>query len=308
MRMFRFTGVASAVLFGLAVQARADFISDTLGAAGPSNFSLFATSTSPQVQIAGANDQPPLPGGGVIGNVGIDNTATFQVSGPASVTGNVYLLGSASQFNNSSNAANGGLGGTVFTGGVGPNGTTLSQANTAALNASTTFAGLSGTSIGAINGTTTITAANPGGINVLNTTGINLGNGQTLTLSGPAGTEFIINNSGGITLNSGSIVTAGGVGQNDVVINMTGSGNTVSTSGGLNNESVIDAILLDPGPNGKFQLTPGLVNGEVIGGGQISLASGAAVVPAPPSFVLMGLGGLVFMGLTVLSRRRPAAV
>ena len=295
----------AALLLGVVGQVRAGFVTDTLGAAGPSDFSLLALSTSPSVQIAGANNQPPLPGGGVVGNVGIASTATLGVSSPASITGNVLLApGASTNFSSPS----------VVLGSVLTN-QNLSAANTAALNAASTFAALAGTSIGAISGTTTINAANPGGVNVLNTSGINLGNGQTLTLSGPAGTQFVVNNSGGITLNSGSIVLTGGLTPDDVVINQTGGG-TVSTAGGLNNESVINGIVLDP--TGKFQLTPGLVNGEIIGGGQIALASGATInntqppppVPAPPSLVLMGLGGLVFMGLTIRAgrRRAPSAV
>ncbi len=300
MRMLRCGGLLTALLLGVVGQVRAGFVTDTLGAAGPSDFSLLALSTSPSVQIAGANNQPPLPGGGVVGNVGIASTATLGVSSPASITGNVFLApGAKTNFSNPNVVL-----GTVFTN------QNLTGANTAALNAASTFAGMSGTSIGAINGTTTITAANPGGINVLSTSGINLGNGQTLTLSGPAGTQFVVNDSGGLTLNSGTIALTGGVTPDDVVFNMTNDG-TVSTSGGLNNESVINGIILDP--TGKIQLTPGLVNGEIIAGGQISLASGATinntpqVVPAPPSLVLMGLGGFVFMGLTVLAGRRRRA-
>ncbi|HVS35504.1 MAG TPA: choice-of-anchor A family protein, partial [Gemmataceae bacterium] len=191
----------------------------------------------------------------------------------------------------------------------------LSAANSAALNAASTFAALTPTQSvpsGAISGTTTVSAANPGGLNVLNVTGINLGNGQTLTLSGSAGSQFVVNDSGGLTLNSGAIALSGGVTADDVVFNMI-NGGAVSTSGGLNNESVLNGLVLDA--TGKIQLTPGLVNGEIVGGDNINLASGAtinntptpAVAPAPPSLVLMSLGGLAFIGLTVLSRRRGTA-
>ena len=305
-RLFSF-GVIAALLLGSTARVQAQFVVNTLGPAA--DYTLLALSTSPSVSISGANNQPPVPGGGVGGNVGIAATGNniFQLSGPAQVTGNVYLAGPSSNFQNSSNATNGGVGGTVFTGGVGPNGTTLSQANTAALNAATTFAtagpnGSSGTSIGAVTTTTTITAANPGGLNVLSTTGINLGNGQTLTLSGPAGTQFVVNVNGNMTFTGpGGVTLTGGLTPADVVFNVE-NGGTVSTSGGLTNNLVtINGIILDT--TGKFQLTPGLVNGEIIGGGQISLASGATVVPAPSSLVLMGLGGLAFVGLVVRSRR-----
>ncbi len=204
--------------------------------------------------------------------------------------------------------------GTQVTGSVLTN-QNLSQANTDARNASTAFAALAPTTSvpgGAISGTTTVNGT--AGVNVLNVSGINLGNGQTLTLNGPAGSQFVINDSGNLTLNSGHINLTGGLTPSDVVINDTASGNAISSSGGLNNESVVNGIIL--APNSGIAFAPGLVNGEVIAGGQtIHFVSGASVdgppsppvVPAPPSVVLMGLGGFAFMGLTVLSRRRATS-
>ena len=181
----------------------------------------------------------------------------------------------------------------------------LNQANTDADNAATTFAALSPTqtvSGGAINGTTTVSAANPGGLNVINLTGINIGNGQTLTLTGPAGTEFVINDSGNLTLNSGHIDLAGGVSVNDVVFNISSSGNVVMTSGGLNNESIINGIILTP--HGGIAMAPGLINGELIAGGQtVHLVSGAGVNQVPePSTLLLLLTALAPMGAAVYRR------
>jgi hypothetical protein len=161
---------------------------------------------------------------------------------------------------------------------------------------------------GAINGNTTLNGGP--GTNVLNVSGINLGNGQALTLNGPAGSQFVINDSGGFTLNSGQINLTGGLTPSDVVINLTGTGPAAQTSGGLNNESVINGILLAPSRSIGF--APGLVNGELIAGGQsVHLVSGASVngphvVPAPPGLILMGLGGLAYLGSLVRARRRPA--
>jgi hypothetical protein len=96
--------------------------------------------------------------------------------------------------------------------------------------------------------------------------------------------------------------------------NLDGAGRgraTVSTSGGLNNESVIKGIVLNA--TGDYQLTPGLINGELIGGGKIALASGGAVngtpqvVPEPPGVVLLALGGFVFALVVVRSPRRNVA-
>jgi choice-of-anchor A domain-containing protein len=272
-------GAAFAAILGFASTAHADFISGTLDGAGSGDFAILALDTSTHLHINGPAPQ------GTIGNVGVVNpTADFHLDGPNSITGNVLVSGSASQFQNT---------GTVSGSILANQSATLNAANTAALNAASTFAGLSGTSEGAINGTTTINATNPGGVNVFDVTGINLGNGQTLTLNGPPGTEFIVDDSGGITLNSGRILLTGGVTAADVVFNITGNG-SISTSGGLNNESVLNGILL--APNSSVALSPGQINGELIAGGSIDLASGAEVIGVPPipepSTWVMVLGSL----------------
>jgi len=96
-------------------------------------------------------------------------------------------------------------------------------------------------------------------------------------LSGPARVSFLILDFGSLTLNSGQILVANGVTPLEVLIDVRGG--TASASGGLNNESVVDGISMDLTPN--IQLTPGAVNGEVIGGKDISFVSGGSVeVPA----------------------------
>jgi hypothetical protein len=235
---------------------------------------------------------------GTIGNVGVVNpTSDFHLDSPNSITGNVVVPGPASQFANT-----GTLNGSILAN----QSATLNAANSAALSAASTFAGLSGTSVGAITGTETITATNPGGLNVLDTTGINLGGDNTLTLNGPAGTEFVINDSGGITLNSGKIFVMGGGSFDDVVFNITGNG-TISTSGGLGDESVLEGILLAPNSNSSVALSPGEIVGELIGGGSIDLASGSQVVPAPSIGrglpVFLAVGGML-SGARLLARSR----
>ncbi len=162
--------------------------------------------------------------------------------------------------------------------------------------------------LGTINGTQTITAAISGGLNVLGITGINLGNGQTLTLSGPSGTEFIFNDSGNVTLNSGKILLTRGLTASDVVFNITGTG-TIQTSGGLGNESVLTGIFIDPN---SIALSPGKVVGELIGGGSIDLASGAEVIGSPASSVpepasLTLFGSLFLVGLVAKKKFKRTA-
>jgi len=128
---------------------------------------------------------------------------------------------------------------------------------------------------------------------------LNLGNGQALTLNGPPGSQFVINDSGNFILNSGMINLTGGLTDNDVVFNVTATGNAIQTSGGLNNEAVVNGILL--APNSGVALAPGLINGELIAGGStIHLVSGASIVdttpttvttPEPASFALQRCSG-----------------
>jgi choice-of-anchor A domain-containing protein len=154
-----------------------------------------------------------------------------------------------------------------ITGGVNK-GINLSSDASAAVGASTTFAGLAATqTFGAINGTTTINASP--GLNVIDLSGINLA-GKVLTLNGLAGSEVVLNDSGGITLSSGQIVLTGGLTANDVVFNVNGA---VTMTGG-----VLDGTIL--APNASVTVTSGSVDGELIGGKSITLSSGQ-VVGAP---------------------------
>lgn len=272
---------------GLSPSAKADYINMNLGLAGPEYYAVLA--------LAGASDIALNGPGTTQGNVGISSgTLSLNGSKGPEVNGNVILAGGANiSIGNPPQVT-----GSVLTN------QNLSLANTDALSAAAAFNALTPTQTvpgGGINGTTTINGS--AGLNVLNISGINLGNGQTLTLNGPAGSEFIINDSGSLVLNSGKILLSGGVSNTDVVFNITSSGNQIQTSGGLNNESVINGIIL--APNSGVAMAPGLINGELIAGGStIHLVSGASVelpmtpppssVPTPPAIVMMVLGGLIF--------------
>ncbi len=250
---------ATAAALALAPSARAGFVEDTLASAGTSNYAILALSGAQDIALNGP--------GQTTGNVGV-SSGTLALNGSAGpeVNGNVLLA----------SGANISIGNPPQVTGTVSSNQNLSQANTDALNAAATFSGLPATqSLGAITGTTTVNGT--AGINVIDITNLNLGNGQSLTLNGPPGAQFVINDSGGVTLNSGHINVSGGVTATDVVINVQASGNAISSSGGLNNESVVNAILLAPKSGVAF--APGLINGELIAGGQtIHLVSGASVV------------------------------
>jgi hypothetical protein len=251
----------------LPASAKAGFITDTLGSAGPSNFAILTLSGGSDIALNGPGQSH--------GNVGI-SSGTLSLNGSAGpeVNGNVFLATGANiSIGNPPQVT-----GSVFTN------QNLSQANTDARNASTTFASLTPTQTvpgGIINGTATINGSS--GINVIDIASLNLGNGQTLTLNGPAGAQFVIDDSGNFVLNSGKIVLTGGIGVTDVVFNIEASGNAISTSGGLNNESVINGIVL--APNSGVAMAPGLINGELIAGGStIHIVSGGRSTVFPPLF------------------------
>ena len=115
--------------------------------------------------------------------------------------------------------------------------------------------------------------------NVLNLANLVITNG-TLTLSAPRGGEFIINISRKFSLSGGSkILLGGGLTPYAVLFNVTGAGDKVALTGGTTNgvpNTKISGIIL--APEREISLSPGLVTGEVIGGGkQIAITSAGQV-------------------------------
>jgi hypothetical protein len=89
---------------------------------------------------------------------------------------------------------------------------------------------------------------------------------------------------GKFALSGGSKILVDGVQPNDVLYNVIGTGDAVQFSGGGGGvnccNTKVDGTLL--APKRQIQLSPGLVNGAVISGKDISIVSGASVRCPPP--------------------------
>jgi hypothetical protein len=182
-----------------------------------------------------------------------------------------------------------------------------------AVNASAMLASLAPTqTFGAITSAMTISEATKGDY-VFNISSINL-NQSALTLSAPAGSQFVLNISGNITLNGGSqgngILLAGGLNSSDVFINLTGTDSNLTTSGGGNAQQIFGTVLAT-GLNASVNLHPGQINGEIIAR-TLTTSSGALEVPeVTPSSVIFGFIGLVVAfgsRRTLMARVRAAKV
>jgi hypothetical protein len=244
--------------------AHADSLATELGVAGPQYYAVVTNSTDPHINGPGTS----------VGNLAVINSgASLHLDGsaPPSINGNVYLANGA----------------TIHAGSGQVTGSTSSLPNTgiytAASDAAAYFGSLKPTnSISSITSTETITSSGAAATNVLDISNFSLGHDEVLTLSGGASDQFVINITGGLTLNSAEIVLSGGLLPTDVVFNIE-NGN-LQTTGGLNNESVINGIVL-AGPNTSIGMSPGQINGELISltSGNFQIVSGGTVIDAPPA-------------------------
>ncbi len=221
-------------------------VSGALGGAGPSGFAVLSLGGDASHQSAGINCSNAV----VIGNVGVPSYGTFNNMAPCSESGALYRGTNVKV-----------TGPAVPAGGIITNESLLNQLRTDAFNAASYFAGLTPNRTVAGNQiTNTMTLAGSVGFNVLNLTNLQLGSGETLTLGGPAGTEWVINIAGNFINDPGTITFAGGVTAADVVFNVTSPSATVRTHGGNKTAGILlapyNAIRIDLGP----------FSGTVIGG------------------------------------------
>src|SRR5215469_619779 len=251
-----------------------------LGAAG--NYAVLETGNG-NVSLAAA---PPH--GFINGNVGAAG-GNLSDSG-VGISGNAYLGSGAT-----SSGLSGNVSGTIYTS------SDLSAAIAAAAAAANAAAALSssggglgysaGSSINASGSTLNLT---PGVYNLLNFT---LGNNEIVNLAG--GGSYVFNISGTMSLNSACILAAVRLSASHILFNVESS-QAVGFSGGVNNECELDGVLL--AENAQVHLTPGYVNGEIISGQSINIASGGSVTghslaPVPEPGQTGMIGALFTLGL-----------
>jgi len=255
---------ATATLKGTTIPSDTSIVA-RLGSAGPERFavlSLGGDASHPNAGITCSNAT-------VIGNLGIAGYGTFKNAAPCVEKGSLY------KGSNVSYSGPGKLQGSVLT-----NETWMNSVRAQALSAATFFATRPATpkvqaqfpADGRISGNIVVTGTP--GFNVVNLPGLRLdGN---LTLTGPAGTQFVINVAGPFDLHSGNVTVAGGVGAYDVVYNITDATASVRTMVPTTAVGILLAPYneIDPMDSSRFF-------GEIIGGYNqvITLMSATSVVP-----------------------------
>lgn len=262
-----------------------------LGAAG--NFAILETGAG-NVSLAAAP-----PNGFVNGNIGVAGSGNLSVSaGNLPINGNVYL---------GPGATASGLSGNV-SGSINQN-FDFSSAISAAVSAEAQASALAVSGGGA--GYSTINEGNNVTLNLMpgvyDLSNFKLQNGDVVNLA--AGGSYVFNISGTLSLNSAEILAAEGLSDSDILFNIEGS-HGVAFSGGIHNESVLDGIIL--AENASISLTPGAVNGEIISGANINIASGGSVnsggpvnsVPeTAPTWLLLAAGMVAILAPATMKRR-----
>jgi hypothetical protein len=270
-----------------------------LGTAGPGNWGILETGPN-QVQLTNGTAITVNPGASASqANLGINSGGNLNQSGTVTIAGAYYKFSTNSDSTTNTFTV---AGGTL----TGP--TVNSTLTTAASDAAAASTNLANTALnppnqtlGTITASTTISATVPGR-NVVNVTGINLGNNTTLTLSGSATQSFVINVTGTSQVTLSNVILVGGLTANNVIFNVL-NGDTVTDP----NPDMVNGIIMDI--NGSIMITnKDTINGELISGKQISLSnnSDVEVVPTAPeasTAAYFTLGPLSLAAVMLLHRR-----
>lgn len=248
----------------------------------------------------------------ITGGAGVAGTGAVGPSGSLNLNGGSYITGTVTR---DPTATVTGFGGTIIT-------SSLSSAVSDALNASAAYAAMTATQVfGDLTASQLIVGT--GGVNVISINSILYNTGDTLTLSGSLNDIFIINvpnlgsgDTGQVKLTGSSSVTvAGGVIPEHVLFNIQGTNNS-SQAGVDINGSIVGTYLI-PGRSLDLSSSGTLVGAVIAGGQTLKIAGGGIVdyapfnpgpVPAPPSVLLLGLGGIGLAALAAHARRRAGAV
>ncbi len=243
--------VASAAL--MTTSASAQTIS--LGAAGD-----FCVLGLDGVKLSMSNPQTSVSGNVGLGPAGIQNFSDGFIGG-------TYTVDSTANNSKSNNVVI--AGGTVTT--------DLSVAGADAQAASAAASALAPTqTFGAIKDALTIFGS--GGVNVIAIESITFsGSTDKLTFDGGPSDVFIVNVSGSVKLSHklSRIQVGGGVSESAVLFNLTAAHEPLTVSGGATLAGTYLA------PNAGIRLSPAVVIGGVIGGGDTSLTSAAHVECVP---------------------------
>jgi hypothetical protein len=241
-------------------------------------FGLGAASGSSVFELRAHSVSITGPPGGIIGDISIAPNGKPSLTGSEYVTGTIFL-GAGATFSDSSS---GGVGGVVHNVDLSAQiaEAYAANANNAALPCSQSFTTLDGKSV------TTITGNHR--VNVICVKDMSL-SGKQILLTGPADAKFVFNITGKLVLTGGGlgpqirVDASAGIPPSAVLYNLIGTGQDVAFSGGGGGvnccAAIVDGTIL--APYRKIALSPGLVNGEVISGLDISIVSGPSV-KCPP--------------------------
>src|SRR5262249_50326341 len=234
------------------------------------------------------------------GNIGVGGTGVVQFSGPGTITGRLdFSAANSGQFHNTN-------GQNVGPSSVNYNVAAVTSALSTVNSLNSSLGGLTGVNL-AISGTQTIneSAGNLQTFNgvtyrVFNVTSYSVGDGKVVTINGDgSGNPVVFNFAQASNVNlGGDVKLTGGLTDDQVVWNFTSSGKNIALNNNASSFPLPQAfhgVIL--APNDAISLVNANLDGRVFGGDShdVQIVSGDTInqpVPAPPSLVLMSLGGV----------------